>query len=187
VRLFIAAPLPEVVRAQLRLQQDRLKPRREAVNWVKDEHLHLSLRFLGETDERRVEAVADLLDELALQAAALDLRLGEPGFFGSEHRPRVIWTGLAGQIGALEALARRLELGLQRLGVERSPQRFKAHLTLGRVRSCRPDLLAAHLGAPPLPVGFVLRELRLIQSTLKPTGPIHDVLTRHILTGSKAR
>jgi len=187
MRLFIASPLPEGVRAELRLQQDRLKPRREAVVWVRDEHLHLTLRFLGEIEPPLDGSIAALLEELAESAAPLALRLGQPGFFGREDAPRVLWTGLAGQTEALAAFARRLELGLRRLGVEPSPQRFKAHLTLGRVKACRPDLLAAHLSAPPLPLEFALREVRLVRSTLKPDGPVHDVLTRPILTGGGAR
>lgn len=186
MRLFIAIPLPEAVRAQLRRQQDGLKPRREAIAWTKDEQLHLTLRFIGETEKHLVEPVADLLDRLAERHAPLALRLGPPGFFGGERSPRVLWTGLEGDLPALETLARRLELGLQGLGFERAPQRFKPHLTLGRVKACRPDLLAAHLGAPPLPLAFRVEELRLVESTLKPAGAIHDVLTRHILSASGA-
>lgn len=186
MRLFIAIPLPETVRAELRRQQDGLKSRREAIHWAPDEQLHLTLRFVGETEKHRLEPVVDLLERLAERHRPLDLRLGSPGFFGSERSPRVLWTGLEGELAALETLARRLELGLQGLGFERAPLRFKPHLTLGRVKGCRPDLLAAHLGAPPLPVAFRAGEIRLIESTLKPSGAIHDVLTRHILSASEA-
>jgi len=180
-RLFIALALPEPVRAELALTRDQLASRRDRVNWVRTEQLHLTLRFLGETEESLLPDLEAMLDRLAGQHGELALRLGAPGLFGSAASPRVLWVGLDGEVEGLAALARELERGLRRLGLPPAEQAFKAHVTLGRVKACRPDLAAAHLAHPPLPVAFRGRELRLLESRLRPEGPEHHVLTRHIL------
>jgi 2'-5' RNA ligase len=180
-RLFIALALPETVRSELALTRDQLASRRDRVNWVRTEQLHLTLRFLGDTEEGLLPDLETLLDDLAARHGELSLRLGAPGLFGSATAPRVLWVGLDGEVERLQALARELERGLRRLGLPAAEQAFKAHVTLGRVKACRPDLAAAHLAHPPLPVAFRGRELRLLESRLRPEGPEHDVLTRHIL------
>jgi 2'-5' RNA ligase len=182
-RLFIALALPEAVRAELALGRDQLASRRDHVNWVRTEHFHLTLRFLGETEDHVVPELVSLLEDLARRHPPAALRLGGPGLFGSPASPRVLWVGLDGELAGLSALARELERGVRRLGLPPAEQTFKAHLTLGRVKSCRPDLAAAHLAHPPLPVAFHGREIRLLESRLRPEGPDYHVLTRHILMG----
>ena len=180
-RLFIALALPEEIRAELGRSRDQLASRRDRVAWVQGAQMHLTLRFLGELEERWVEALESELEALAERHAAPALRLGAPGIFGSTVAPRVLWVGLNGELDALEALATDLEKRLRRLGLPPAEHGFKAHLTLGRVKACRPDLAAAHLGFPPLPLPMRLRELELIESRLHPEGPEYHVLTRHIL------
>jgi len=180
-RLFIALALPMEAKAELARTRGQLASRRDRVTWVRDEHLHLTLRFLGEVEDARVGELADLLEDLAARHAPLDMRLGEPGIFGSPAAPRVLWVGLQGQRAELAALAASLEKGLRRLGLPPADHAFTAHLTLGRVKQCREDLAVAHLRHPPLPVPMRLRELLLVESRLHPTGPEHHVLARHIL------
>ncbi len=181
LRLFIAFRLPERVREELTRQQDWLKPRRERINWVAPEGMHLTLKFLGDTESVLAEDIARQLDRTCAAEAPLRMRLGEPGFFGPEHSPRVLWTGLEGERERLQRLARRIEHGLQQIGLPRSERRFKGHLTIGRVKQCRQDLAGEHLAAVPLPLEFALEELDLIESRLRREGPEYHVLSRHIL------
>lgn len=180
-RLFIALALPAEIKAELARSREQLASRRDRVNWVRDEQLHLTLRFLGETEEDLIPELERELEFLSRRHAAPALRLGEPGLFGPALAPRVLWVGLRGELELLEALVRDVEKRLRRLGLPPADQGFKAHLTLGRVKSCHPDLATAHLAYPPLPLAMRLRELLLLESRLRPAGPEHHVLTRHIL------
>lgn len=181
LRLFISLALPEEIRAELGRTREQLASRRDRINWVRSEQLHLTLRFLGELEERWIETLERELEALAAEHRVLSLHLGEPGIFGPPAAPRVLWVGLQGELAALERLAADLEKRLRRLGLPPAEHGFKAHLTLGRVKSCRADLAAAHLAFPPLPLAMSLCELELIESRLRPEGPEHHVLTRHIL------
>jgi 2'-5' RNA ligase len=184
-RLFIALSLPEEIRAELGRTREQLASRRDRVTWVPDAQLHLTLRFLGETDESRIPELESCLDALAERHKAPALRLGLPGIFGAPEAPRVLWVGLQGELAGLESLVRELESRLRRLGLPPADKGFKPHLTLGRVKACRADLAAAHLAYPPLPLAVRLRELLLVESRLRPSGADHHVLTRHILHESE--
>lgn len=182
LRLFIALRLPDAWREELGRSREQLASRRDVVNWVRPEHLHLTLRFLGDTDPALISDLESLLDQVTAQHPAPRLRLGEAGIFGPPQAPRVLWIGLKGELNRLESLVHDLERGVRRLGIPKAEHGFKAHLSLGRVKHCHPDLAVAHLAHPPLPLEAALTGLELIQSHLRPQGPEHDVLTRHILS-----
>ncbi|MFA7331441.1 MAG: RNA 2',3'-cyclic phosphodiesterase [Candidatus Delongbacteria bacterium] len=184
-RLFIALALPEEIRAELGRTRDQLASRRDRINWLPREQLHLTLRFLGDVEEAEIPALDAQLEELAARHAPLELKLGLPGIFGPPAAPRVLWVGLAGWLEPLERLVRELESRLRRLGRPPAESGFKPHLTLGRVKQCRADLAAAHLAFPPLPLALRLGHLQLIESRLRPAGAEHHVLTRHILSGNE--
>lgn len=181
MRLFIAMPLEKEVRAELMRSQEQLKSRRDRITWVKPEQLHLTMRFLGDVPEAAIGGISEALDGLAASTRVPMLQLGMPGVFGAPRRPRVLWMGLRGQVDLLAELSGKLEQRLRALGFAAAEHGFRAHITLGRVNRCYPDLAAAHLAYPPLPVEVRPAELQLIESILKPTGPVYHVLTRHKL------
>lgn len=181
-RLFIALALPESWRRELALGQEQLASRRDRVNWVRPEHLHLTLRFLGDTEEERISHLDAALEELAARQRAPRLVLGEPGFFGPPSSPRVLWVGVRGELDKVKTLVHQMERALKALGFPAADHAFKAHLSLGRVKRCREDLAVAHLRHPPLPLEARLERMELVESHLRPEGPEYHVLTRHILS-----
>jgi 2'-5' RNA ligase len=94
-------------------------------------NFHLTLAFLGEVDERRLEALCDTVDELALPGAG-ELRLDRVGYW---PRPGILWIGPAAPQPALETLAGDLGRAGQAVGAGRERRRFVPHLTL--YRGCR--------------------------------------------------
>ncbi len=185
MRLFIACPLPEEVKRELRRQQEALIPRRDQIRWTPVEQLHLTLKFIGEVQDWWVNELGDTLDALCGEHSAFRLRLAEPGYFGSPDAPRVLWTGLSGDTRRLCAFCDLLERDLDGAGLPRSEKRFKPHLTLGRVKQARPGLVRDLLAAAPLNLDCPLREVQLLSSVLKSSGAIHHVLSRHILSESE--
>ena len=95
-RTFIEVELPEPVRGALAELSVRLAQGwpRGAVRWATAEKLHLTLRFLGDTEAEKVGALAAGLDGLAADQPGFDLRLTSVGVFPNARRPRVIWAGL---------------------------------------------------------------------------------------------
>ena len=111
IRMFIAIPLPTEVRAvleQVSAALDQPLPPR-AVRWVKPDLMHVTLRFLGDTAVSLIPTIITGLDRICAQQQAFYLVVGGLGCFPNRKRPRVIWTGLQGDLAQVRALAVAVE------------------------------------------------------------------------------
>lgn len=174
VRLFVGIGLPETYRQSLNAITTRLSCLIDrSINWSRPDTWHLTLKFLGETDEARVPAIADAL--AGVDFAPFPLRAGGAGAFPDGRRPKVLWLGLAEGADQARALAGQVEDALDAVGVPREQKRFRPHLTLGRVRKPGPgdwqpllDAAAASRWPP-----FVVDRFTLWRSVLSPSGATH--------------
>lgn len=150
------------------------------VKVVPPESLHITLKFLGEVEEGRVDgltaALASCVD--GLEPFALTFR--GTGAFPRMSSPRVVWIGVE-DADPLVAYARRAEDALEALGFDREKRPFSPHLTVGRVKGSRgrralTDLLAAHREEP---FGQQRVEaVKLKKSELRPTGAAYSDVAR---------
>jgi RNA 2',3'-cyclic 3'-phosphodiesterase len=178
MRLFVAVHISEEVRAGLASLQERLRRAQPDVSWVKPANLHITLKFLGETEPKRLERMGPVLAGVAERVAAFSLVVAGAGTFGGRV-PRVIWAGVREGAAPLEALARAVEDGLARIGFPKEKRGFAAHLTLGRVRSSRnaESLLGALRNEPSELFGtVVVHRFALMQSELNPSGSVYTEL-----------
>lgn len=156
-RLFIGARLPGELAASLAGWQSQLARVAPDVNWEPRERLHLTLRFLGDTDPDLVPTIGEALIRATADRASPHLRLAEPGGFPNRRDPRVLWIGLLGDLPSLAALREEVERRLVDLGLPRDTQPWHPHVTVGRLRrtASRPQRRAAGnaLESVPAPVG----------------------------------
>jgi 2'-5' RNA ligase len=139
-RLFVAVPLDEAVRSAVTgiVEQVRAQiPDGRGVRWVRLDGLHLTLRFIGPTDARRVPIVAEALHEAAAGQLSTRLRLAGAGAFPPHGRPRTIWLGIDDGVDRLAALTARLDDALAARGWDPETRPFRAHVTLARTDGAR--------------------------------------------------
>lgn len=187
IRSFIAFALPEPLIAHLRgLRESLRKAGLDRLRFVRSESIHLTLRFLGDVDPCRVEAVASAMAEAASEAEPMTLTARGIGVFPNVRRARVVWAGLSGDTAALGDFQKRLCRALEPRGFPLENRRFAAHLTLARVRApVDPQRLVsamaslAEAAAPP----FRTETLILYRSDLKPGGAVYTPLRRVPLAG----
>ena len=180
MRLFVAVHLPQEIRDGLAAVQERLRRLQADVSWVKPANLHITLKFLGETEPKRLGRIGPVLEEVARGMAPFSLTVAGVGTFGGRI-PRVVWAGVREGAAPLEALAGAVENGLARAGFPKERRQFTAHFTLGRVRSPRNAevLLAAIRDESTEPLGVVsVEQFVLMQSRLDPGGSIYTALER---------
>jgi 2'-5' RNA ligase len=155
------------------------------VRWSAVEKLHLTLKFLGDTPAERVDDISRLMGETANRFSPFVIQLGRRGAFPSVQRPQVIWLGVEG--GAeLERLAEELDAGLSELGFARETRLFRAHLTLGRVRSQQDaEALSRRLReeVPLSATRWSVERIELFRSELRPQGSVYTSLCCHPLSG----
>lgn len=181
MRLFVAVNLPPDIRERLAAEQDRLRRAQADVSWVRAENIHVTLKFLGETEEKRLDRIRPALFEVARGSAPFRIRVSGLGSFGGRI-PRVVWVGVPEGAEPLSRLAKDVEAATARLGFPKEKRGFTAHITLGRVRSPRnaEALLAALAEAETGPFGTVeVRQFELMQSELRPTGSVYTALDRY--------
>ena len=183
LRLFIALPLPDQVKAELGRLLDLFRPKGPDIKWVPAKNIHLTAKFLGDTEEKLVDRISAAVDEVAAGHQPFETTLDRLGAFPNFRRPRVIWIGGSEPLEDAIRMARQVDLRMRELRFEKEKRPFKAHLTLGRVRQGRrADELAGYLEAFRLqPIPLTLDRLVLFKSTLTPKGAIYDRLHEAIL------
>ena len=182
VRLFVAVHLTAEIRERLAAVQERLRSVHADVSWVRPENLHITIKFLGEVEPKRLDRIRPALAEVARSVAPFSLEVAGMGAFGGRI-PRVVWVGAQAGSAQLTELARRVEDGLGRVGFPKEKRDFTAHFTLGRVRSPRnaESLLAALDEEPADGFGAApVDRCSLMQSELNPSGSIYTELDRFL-------
>jgi len=180
VRAFIAVEMPRHITAALEAVQNSLKPFNLKIRWVRPETIHLTLKFLGDIRPDTVDSIGRVLLATAAAHEPLSLWAKGGGVFPGVRNPRVIWTGLSGQVQELQLLHRALETNLTAIGFESENRPFRGHLTLGRAKgvvdpvklSAALDQMAAFATEP-----FTAERIILFQSDLKASGAVYTPLT----------
>jgi RNA 2',3'-cyclic 3'-phosphodiesterase len=133
MRIFLAINPPADVRGRVWEATAPLRELSPDVSWVAEPKIHLTLKFIGEVSEDRIEPLALAMAEIARTHAAPVVHLATVGAFPNFRRPRVIWMGIE-QEPRLELLHHDVELACDRLGHELDGRPYRPHLTLARVR-----------------------------------------------------
>jgi len=190
IRTFIAVEIPDEARDVISSVISELRGFCSGVRWVPPENLHLTLKFLGNLNPERLSALRSALGGALVGARAFGITLSGIGAFPDLRRPRVFWIGVGDGREDFEELYNRVEDALSGEGFPREGRRFSPHLTIGRVKS--PKGLGgaaskiADITFPPQK--FIVDEVVLMRSDLKPSGPIYTPLERYGLAsrGTKA-
>jgi 2'-5' RNA ligase len=185
IRAFVALPLPHEVERRLATIIADLSKRSREVKWVRAESVHLTVKFLGDTDEKLIYRIGAALDAIAAESQPMVSVIDRLGGFPSLKRPRVIWAGGGEPLDPAVRLAGRGDAVTAEFGFDRETRPFKAHLTLGRVREGRRvDDLARYIESYRVePCEMRLDRLVLIKSILTPQGAIYQRLHEALLGG----
>jgi len=171
VRLFVAQEIPAVVRENFAALLASFRAITKEPRWVRAENLHVTLKFLGEVAESKLDAVRNALGEIRSdKVVALEFR--GLGFFPNEKHPRVLWAGMEASLN-LRTLVADIEGAMEELGFPCEKKEFSPHLTLARLERPRlPEALRNAIAENHRREFGSLRtnEFHLIHSKLKPTG-----------------
>jgi 2'-5' RNA ligase len=185
LRVFCAVELPDELRSRVSERVRRLRADFSDVraSWEKPEKLHITLKFLGDIEQARVELLSGAAERAVASLEPFELIIDEPGTFPPHGQPRVLWLGIVDVFGRLAFMQSALEEECAAVGFPRESRAFKPHLTLARIRTPHGarELADAHRETPFEPQRFKVSELVLMLSELGPGGSRYTPLSRHRL------
>lgn len=178
MRLFFAVLLDDHTRQRVALVQEAMKRALagQRISWVKEENLHLTLRFLGEQDEKGLRQAIETGQFVASQHSHFRFVVRGAGVFPDTRRARVLWVGVEEPVEPLYRLAHHLEQSLRQHGFPSEDKPFRSHITLARIKEPPPAQVVQRLleSLPDEPLGGVeVRSFVLMQSALHPNGSVY--------------
>ena len=182
VRTFIAIEPGEPIQAAGEELAHRFSQSVDGVRWVQKENIHLTLKFLGDVEDRELHSVCKVAANVAKKVKRFSVSATSVGAFPSNEKPSTIWIGASDDGQKLNQLHGSLEDALADIGfpIERRP--FKGHLTLGRARSSRggnPGLLKLIEQYADHEFGVIaVKELVVFSSELSRSGPTYTTIGR---------
>jgi 2'-5' RNA ligase len=182
-RLFIAVTIPEEVKAKIKAAQaelQRVLPER-GVRWTRREQFHLTLRFLGDVEAARVEALETAIRAACRGFGALHLSAGRVGCFPDLRYPRVVWVGVRDEAEQLPRLQQAVQAATEEFTTEPKEEQFTGHVTLARIKGIKRSeaeaLGQAAAGMADRPFGqWTAYQVELMRSELSPQGAQHRSL-----------
>jgi 2'-5' RNA ligase len=184
-RLFIAVD----IKPELELDEfyETLKDELDTaqIKWVNEDIFHLTLKFLGDTDMGKIPVIESILRNIATGFEPINCKVQGLGFFGSPRDPRVLYAGIEDS-QALAAISQEINKQLQPVGIEPEYKIFKAHLTLGRIKSVGNSTQFQNLIRINKATFFQQSKIDaviLYESILRPQGPQYIALSKSRLGG----
>ena len=174
IRTFIAVDFPQdyiekIVKIQSKLKNFNVKP-------VDPKLVHITLKFIGDVNENKIEEISKALDGIAIPP--FNARIGNVGVFPKPQYVKVVWLGAEGNF---EQLHNDVESALKPFKFKKDRRGYTAHATLARVKHIPKEEKAAFLKVlnelKDAEVGtFNVDAIKLKKSTLTPEGPIYETL-----------
>ena len=178
IRTFIAIKIPAELQKAFEELIGHMRRTPGDVRWVNPHSVHITLKFLGEISAEEMERVFGGMEEAVAGIPAFSLVTGSKGAFPNLKRPRVYWVGLAETGDShLFRLQKNIEKEMALCGFPKEERAFKAHLTVGRVKSARGmEAISELFMKYPFPqIEFTANEVLVMKSELTPRGPIYSV------------
>jgi 2'-5' RNA ligase len=176
IRAFIAIIPPTALQqtmAEIRQVFQRLSL---SWRWVTTDHIHLTLRFLGNVPDESVPSLLQAIEQASQGQTAFALHARSLGCFPHPARPRVLWAGLDDPSQALERLNERLIAALTPLGFPPEARPFHPHLTLARSQNGSP--LSQSLTLQNWDFGeFLVTHIHLMKSQLQRDRSVYTILS----------
>ena len=145
------------------------------------ENLHLTLKFLGEIAEEKIEDIKKKLSEIKMKD--FEVSLGETGVFINKYNS-LLWLKLNGK--GIWDLQEEIDRKLETLGFARE-ERFMSHITIARMKKIpNKQLFLEYVKNMKIKkISFNIKDFALKKSELKREGPSYGDLGRYELEDLK--
>ncbi len=187
IRTFIAVEVSPAVCHRASELIAKLQASEVKCTWTAPENMHVTLQFLGDTDDTLIPDVCRRVAQAAAPFEPFEMAFSQAGAFPAPDRPRTVWLGVDAGAEKLVRLQFAIQESLVELRFPREHRTFKPHLTLGRVRDGSPrsqrlaELLAQYRDYKASESD--VSEVVIVGSFRDKSGPMYQIIGRAPLEG----
>lgn len=176
LRIFIGIFPPPEIQRTIAAIQSTFKVDNSLVRWESQNKFHITVKFLGDIAEKRLDQLQAVLDAAAGTIPPFEITLLSVGCFPSVHSPKIVWIGsppddnpdLIQCFGAVEEACAEV-------GFKKDERAFHPHITLGRVKgNISGNLIKTIENTTFEPLKFPCTELLVMKSDLSPSGSTYS-------------
>jgi 2'-5' RNA ligase len=131
-RLFIAVPIAPEIKQGISEFSEQWKPKTSFQKWVHPDDLHITLKFIGSTDDSKIEEIVRRVREVSQSCADFALAVKGIGTFGRPGAPQILWAGVGGATDRLKSLQTAIESEMIPLGYAAENRAYSPHVTIAR-------------------------------------------------------
>jgi len=189
IRTFIAIDTPPEFKIQAEQIQEKLNDIKAPVRWEKSYKLHMTLKFLGDTDTGMIDTMESELKNAVSNRKPFWLRYAGLGCFPNPKNPRIIWIGCNPLSSDLDHLLENIENVCAGFGFEKETRAFHPHITIGRIKirsgkdkRALPDLIKKMENLTFDSIEDEVHTILLIKSELRPGGSVYSILRQFSLS-----
>lgn len=156
-------------------------------SWAREDNLHLTVKFLGDTPVTKVEEFSRATQHAASRVSSFELIIGGCGVFPPRGQPRVLWIGIQDPSVGLNNYQRALEEECAKVGFAREQRPLHPHLTIARLRQPHGSrhLAERHREIVFDPFAMNVHDVCVIRSELSSEGSTYTVISRHDLSANE--
>ena len=177
IRTFIALPTQSNAQQAIAGIQTELKATQAAVKWEPEDKFHITLVFLGNVEQSKLELLSTALAKSVRQFPSCTISYESLGAFPNLHNPRVVWIGIKTNQTVLDLQAETARVCAE-FGFPKEDRVFHPHITLGRVKETR-NLVRLTDAIKTItfePIETFCSEILLMKSELHPSGSLYTFL-----------
>jgi len=182
MRIFVSLNLDASTQKKVLEIQNRVKSffseeESPLIKWEPAEKFHLTVFFIGDVEEEKVRLISAMFEsaEPETNNEEISFRAERIGAFPSLARPNVLVLNLTNEDAKMVVLYYKICGILKQFGFE-SDKKFRAHITLGRVRKGKRLKLFKLKEFGEIDFGFSINKFSLIQSTLNSNGSVYKTI-----------
>lgn len=177
IRTFIALEIPkEALNKLLSIRDEKLRGIKN-IGWEPTNKLHLTLKFLGNTQSESLDKYVSAIDEIVRKyGKSYELVFEQFGVFKKGNEPKILWASLKKDENLFN-FVKEIELKFSEFGFEKERREYKSHITLLRFRGYEESEKILSLIKVNLPeIKFISNTVNFYESILLPSGSVYKIL-----------
>jgi len=178
IRAFIALEIPEDIIDVVLDEKDKLLGEENNIRWESREKLHVTLNFLGDTDEALIGNIEQAIKDIVKNTKAFQMELGKFGIFRRNGEPKILWVGMK-ESKELERIVNEIGDSFTKFGYSKEERTFNPHVTILRFRGHeRIDKILELLEVKLPEKKYIAKYITLYKSELKKGGSVYTAINR---------